>query len=88
VRVWAFSCMPPPPVPSCPTKQVCPTPAEWDAAQNGIDWKIKSEFGFGPFECQMCQGYKKSKSPCNCVVVGKKVKELVVVKLEVQKRRK
>ena len=73
---------------SRPSEQVCLTPAEWDAAQNSIDWKIESEFGFGPFECRMCHGYETSKSLYNRVKGMKKVKELVDVKQEVTKRRK
>lgn len=69
-------------------EQVCLTPAEWDAAQNSIDWKIESEFGFGPFECRMCHGYERSKSLYNRVKEGKKVKDLVDVKQEVQKKRR
>ena len=39
---------------------VCLTPAEWDAAQSGIDWNLEAEFGFSPFDCRMCYGYEKS----------------------------
>jgi hypothetical protein len=80
--------VPPPPAPSHPTEQVCLTPAEWDAAQNSIDWKVESEFGFGPFECRMCHGYERSRNLYNRVMEGKKVKELIDVKQEVQTRRK
>lgn len=58
-------------------KTVCLTPEEWDAAQNTIDWKLESEFGFSPNDCRMCYGYEKSTRLYNRVMEGKKINKLV-----------
>lgn len=38
----------------------CLTPDEWTAAQNEIDWRLETEFGFSPHDCRMCYGYTQS----------------------------
>ena len=56
---------------------VCLTPAEWDAAQNSIDWELEAEFGFSPFDCRMCYGYEKSTRLYTRVMEGKKINKIV-----------